>query len=302
MVSMDKKTKIIIASLAAALLLTSGLSIALNNRKNQLESALLESEGVRTYLMDYTRELSDQLDQAQADYGRLTQEYQQLEENKNQIVTERDAIKARGELFLAQKYYLADVLDWLGTRYGYADIEQMARAYGLFSGTELPKSCEVVTYDRYLRWASTRSTIFVATPVKLGWQPYNSVRENVAFGPDHWADQPGYVGSRGYEFRYPFIPGTYPWQEVHTTINVYEFEVEENIPPAEEIVQTVELECGYTGYITVFDEAAQTKKLSFSLGDFSGDIKLKYFTDLDQAVLVLTEAANIVIRELTSGW
>jgi hypothetical protein len=299
---MDKKTKIIIASLAAALLLTIGLSIALNNRKNHLETALLESEGVRAYLMDYTRELSDQLDQAHADYGRLTQEYQQLEENKNQIVTERDAIKARGELFLAQKYYLADVLDWLGTRYGYADIEQMARAYGLSTGTEMPRNCEVVTYDRYLRWASTQSKMFVVTPEKMGWTPFTSIRENVVFGSDH-NDKPGYVGSRGYEFRYPLVVGTYPWQEVHTTLNVFEFEVEKREQNPDQVISTVELDCGVHGYVYVSDDDAQTTRMEFVLGDFSGNVKLKYdYQDIDQTIALLTQAANVVIRELTSGW
>ena len=71
---MDKKTKSIIASLVVALLLTAGFSIVLNSRKIKLEAELLESEGVRAYLMDYTRELSDQLDLAHADYARLSQE------------------------------------------------------------------------------------------------------------------------------------------------------------------------------------------------------------------------------------
>ena len=299
---MDKKTKSIIASLVVALLLTAGFSIVLNSRKIKLEAELLESEGVRAYLMDYTRELSDQLDLAHADYARLSQEYQQLEENKNEIIAERDEIKARGELFLTQKYYLADVLDWVGTRYGYTDIEQIARAYGLYSGTEVPRSCDVVTYDRYLRWVSTRSKMFVVTPEKMGWTPLTSIRENVVFGPDHF-DQPGYVGSRGYEFRYPLVVGTFPWQEIHTTINVYDLEIEKAAADVSQLVATVDLDCGVTGYIYVDDDPDETKTIYFTLGNFDANVKLKYdYEDLDQTGEILIQAANKVIGELTSGW
>lgn len=299
------KSKVLTAILIVALILMTVATVLLTLETNRLERALLESGGMVSYLMDYSQEVNHDLASVESDLARLDEEYQKLQDEKIQVVAEKNKIETQAGLYRDQKYYFADVLDWVGTRFGYSDIGQMVRAYALATGQEAPGNCDVISPDRYLRWTSTRSMMFVVTPEKMGWSPYTywSIRENVVFGPEHRPDIGGYLGSRGYEFRYPLIVGTWPLQEVHTTLDVYELVVEESVQAPAQFVEMVDLDCGIAGYITISDDIDQTKTIYFTLGDFAANVKLKYdYEDVDQVVPLLTQAANIVIADLTNGW
>ena len=257
-----------------------------------------------TFILAYSKDKEAQLNIANEDLAQSRLENQGLNDQIVQLNAEKGEAEAQAALYRAQKYFFLDALDWVGKQYGYLDVEQMARLYSLSSGQNLPRNCEIESPERYEHWVSTRSTIFVVSPVKIGLSNYAwwSLRENVLFGPDHF-DEPGYIGSRGYELRYPLAPGTWPLQEIHTTINVYEDPVAENYWKLENYETVVDLNCGTKGYITVDNDVDETKTIYFLLGDFAANVKLKYYyNDFTGAVSFLTVAANAVIDDLTAGW
>lgn len=287
-----------IAALAILAVLSLFLGIMLLNARadNQELAQTLTDQVI------YGQQIRDQLATAQANLTILNQQYQTLQGERDQLTNENQQLQARSSLYQSQNYYLADVLDWFGRQYGYTDPIQLAKAYNEVKGTSLPLNCEPETADRYVRWAAPTSTMFVVTPKKMGWQNAGwSIRENVTFGPDHF-DTPGYVGSRGYELRYP-LTGSFPLQELHTTINAYETVVPLDFWGEHQAVAIVELNCGVEGTVTVSTDPDETKTIYFVFGGFAINVKLKYFFgDQDQAIAYLTQAANIIIDELFSGF
>ncbi|MEX2160971.1 MAG: hypothetical protein WD751_03570 [Anaerolineales bacterium] len=279
--------------------LSAFLGISLLNAQRETDELSLSL----TDLVVYSQQTNDKLATAEASLTALNQDYQVLQGDLDQLTLEKQEVETRASLYQAQRYYLAEALDWVGRQYGYTDPMVAARAYGSAKGQALPVSCEAETADRYVRWAAPTSTMFVVTPTKMGWSPYVgwSIRENVVFGPEH-VDAPGYVGSRGYEFRYPLM-GTLPLQEIHTTINVFQQSVSQSEGIPTDAIQQVALHCGVTGYLTTSTDRDQTKTLHFNMGGFKANVKLKYFSgDIGQAITYLTQAANIVIDELVSGF
>lgn len=314
----DRETKIrnvLIGLLVSATLIAMTLVFANNNLRKKLSL----QENVNEYLFAQVGEISAELEntrsalsQIEIEYASLSARYTELDDQHSSLQTNFDTVsealaaeQERLGVTREQKYYLADVVDWLGRGYLYLDLDKVLRLYTSRTGLNPPRTCEPVDPARYLRWgAQSNSSMYVITPEKIGWNPYVywSVRENVVFGPDHW-DHEGYVGSRGYEFRYPLIPGTRFQQEVHTTINVYEHQVSVDVIPFDRAeMLEVELECGVIGYIHATDDADLTKTIYFPFGYYDVNVKLKFDDDLDRAIPVLTQAANLVIMDLTNGW
>jgi hypothetical protein len=301
--TIDKSTllRIAVFALIAVLIgLCVYLGISLLNAQRERDELALSL----TDLVVYSQQTNDKLATAEESLTALNQDYQVLQGDLDQLALGKQEVETRASLYQAQRYYLAEALDWLGRQYGYTDPMVAARAYGSAKGQALPASCEAETADRYVRWAAPTSTMFVVTPTKMGWSPYVgwSIRENVVFGPGEHFDAPGFVGSRGYEFRYP-LTGTFPLQEIHTTVNVYQQLVSQSEGIPTDAIQQVALHCGVTGYLTTSTDTDQTKTLFFNIGGFEANVKLKYFPgDISQAITYLTQAANIVIDELVSGF
>lgn len=288
----------LIGALVVFLALSIFLWISFSNtskERDNLTQALTE-------LVVFSHQTSDTLAAREADLATLQQEYLALQGERDQLSSEKQQLEETASLYQTQKYFFADALNWIGRLYGYTDLDTLAFDYSQISHKNLPETCESETVARYEGWSAPSSTMFVVTPDKMGWPNYGwSIRENVTFGPDHLPD-PGYVGSRGYELRYP-LTGTYPLQEVHTTINVYESEVPQDYWSGREAVETVSLNCGVEAFITIADDPEKTKTIYFVFGDFGINVKLKYFFgEQSQAFTYLTQAANIVIDGLTAGW
>ncbi len=294
------------------------LSVAFVLTANSLRSQLILAQSQNLFLNDYVQDLSAQLGTAEADlaglesdYAALSQRYLDLEnehsglkEEYRVLVADWEAATARAQLYQDQKFYLTEVVDWLGRGYASAGFERALQLYQTSSGLAAPHGCEPVAPDRYLRWGTTpRSTMYVATPAKLGWNPnvFWSVREDVVFGPEH-RDFAGYLGSRGYEFRYPLIPGTRFQQEVHTTINIYDHLMPPPTQHESAAVAVVQLACGVTGYIRESGDADNTILIYFAVGNYDANVKIKFDPDLDHAMPILVQGANTVIMELTNGW
>lgn len=301
------QNKALIVVLGGCLLILALLSILLGIKlketHRELQVTQLQAEGIEAYLSDYAAGLQSQLTVTESDLAAQRRENEGLQEDVSLITAEKEGIETLTALYREQKYYLADALDWVGSQYGYDDIGEALRTYALSAEQDFPKDCVVIPANRYLKWQSIDSTLFVVTPEKMGLSPYTywSIRENVVFGPSH-RDIPGYLGSRGYEFRYPLVLGSRFQQEVHTTLDIYDFEIEKTARPPGQFQEMVELDCGIPGYVTVSDDDAQTTKISFVLGDFAANVKLKYEYDLPRAISLLKQAANVVIGELTSDW
>lgn len=287
-------TGLVLVSLVA---LSVFLGLSLKGSETELQGAVESLD----YLIIRSDVLTSDLAAAEAEIVELRAEIVSLEAEAEELIVGQQAFESQAQLYRSQKYYLADVLAWFGRNYGLVDVEHMVRTYQASSGQGLPESCEVSPAERYLRWAATNSQMFVVTPDKMGWTMFTnwSVRENVVFGPDHFPDEVGYVGSRGYEFRYPLVIGGSPQAEVHTTINVFDYVVDRVI--ADQTATAVELHCGVMAYYTS-NPTDNSSIIKFIVGDFDINIKLKYFSDFDQALLLLTQAANLVVDELTSGW
>ena len=299
---MKTKTALILSCVLALTL--AGTSIYLFSTLGETRTRLEQAEETLVFILDYSKEKDLQLDTANEGLAQSREENQGLNDQIAQLNIEKDEAETRAALYKAQKYYFLDTLNWIGKQFGYQDVGQMARVYSSSSGLTPPQTCEIETAERYQHWVSTTSTLFVASPVKIGLSNYAgwSLRENVVFGPEHF-DQPGYIGSRGYELRYPLIPGTWPMQEIHTTINAYENPVEEDYWQVENYDSVVDLNCGIKGYIKIDDDVDETKTIYFLIGDFAANVKLKYFyNDLPGALSYLTLAANAVIADLTAGW
>jgi hypothetical protein len=277
--------------------LSAYLAVSLRDTQAELQGAVESLE----VLLARSEILESDLTTAHAEIGSLQTEIVSLEGEAAQIEAEKQGVETQAQLYMSQKYYLADVLAWFGRNYGLVDVEHMVRSYQVSTGLGLPETCEVSAFDRYVRWAATNSQMFVVTPDKMGWTTYTnwSVRENVVFGAEHLPEENGYVGSRGFEFRYPLVVGGSPQAEVHTTINVFDYVVDR--PIAGEGDTPVELKCGVMAYFTP-NPTDNSSIIKFIVGDFDINIKLKYFSDYDQALVLLTQAANIVVDELTSGW
>lgn len=315
---MKDTMKALKAGLVMAILGILLLSVAFVLTTNHLRAELTLAQSQNLFLNGYVQELGGdlettqtELDGLEAEYAALTQRYLDLESEHSglkadyiTLTTAQQASVAQAELYQSQKYYLTEVVDWLGRAYASSDFERALQLYQASSGLAAPHGCEPVTPDRYLRWGTPpRSTMYVATPAKLGWSPYTfwSVREDVVFGPEH-RDFPGYLGSRGYEFRYPLIPGSRFQQEIHTTINVYDHLVD---PPSQHeslAVAVVELACGVTGYIRESGDADNTILIYFAVGNYDANVKIKFDPDLEHAMPILVQGANLVINELTNGW
>lgn len=308
------------AGLMAAILGILILSIAFVYTVNNLRAELALVQAQNLFLNEYVQELGTNLkqtetvlDSLETEQAALAQRYMDLESEHSGLKAEYIVLTAaqvaseeRAELYQSQKYYLAEVVDWLGRLYAGATLERALEMYERNTGLVAPHGCEPVTPDRYLRWGTLpRSTMYVATPAKLGWNPYSywSVREDVVFGPEH-RNLPGYLGSRGYEFRYPLIPGARFQQEIHTTINVYDYLVEPRHAYTSLAVAVVELACGITGYIqdSVDGDADNTFRINFTVGNYDANVKIKHTSDLESAMPILIGSANIVIEELTNGW
>jgi cell division protein FtsB len=295
------KSKILVILLSVAVILAIGANVFLWSAWQKAKVTLQTGAEVITNLMQINQDLSAQLSTLRADSNALEDETQALRLEIDQIETETDSLHDQADLNQSQKYYLADALDWYSQQYIFRDIGYLVDKFAVSTGNAPPASCEIAGPDRYQRWASTTSRMYEVTPEKMGWTPYKWIRENVLFGSDHQADEPNYIGSLGYEWRYPLVAGSWPFQEVHTTINVYTDEPKSE--STENAVQSVGLDCEIQGAIFVANDDAQTKRIDFGFGTISANIKLKYFYgDLNEAVPLLIQAANVVIHDFTFGW
>jgi hypothetical protein len=301
-VSEQSKTKTQLIALSAALALFVVVTIVLGFT---LSNVSAERDALITSLADLLQ-YSNQQDQILAntteELALLNQAHAQLEEEKASVDTALADSQSLAAQYQAQKFFFADELDWLGRLYGYTDLETLTTDYTSALGVQPPESCEAEPTERYVRWSPTISTMFVATPEKMGWPNYGwTIRENVTFGSDH-LDEEGYIGSRGYELRYP-LTGTWPLQELHTTINVYEHDVSPDYWSTDGAVETIELRCSTSGTYVVFDDVDETKVIYFTLGPYAVNVKLKYFYgEQADAFAYLEQAANVVIAGLTGGW
>lgn len=315
------KSKILVGILALATLLVLGLSgYFWSSWQNAATSKQGGVEAIAN-LLTVNQNLSQRLSSLQENLAALQSEVQTLAQEKDQLDQEIIEIETEVNLLRSQKYYLADVLDWYNQQYlyprpplnclditlscpnrtGARDVGYMADAYAKATGNPIPQSCEVASADRFLRWASLQSRMYEVTPEKMGWVSFSSVFTNILFGPDHAPDQPGYLGSLGYELRYPLVPGTWPFQELHTTINAYS--VEQNSEPKDGVLQTVELDCGIQGTVYQASKVDETKQIVFDFGTINANVKLKYFyKDLSEAIPILIQAANVIIHDFTIGW
>lgn len=314
------KNKILLVILALATLFVLGLSGYFWSSWQNAETSKQGGIEAITNLLIVNQNLSQRLNSLQENLAALQSEVQTLVQEKDQLDQEIIEIERVVNLLRSQKYYLADVLDWYNQQYlyprpplnclditlpcpnrtGARDVGYMADAYAKATGNPIPQSCEIASADRFLRWASQQSRMYEVTPEKMGWIPFSSVFTNILFGPDHAPDQPGYLGSLGYELRYPLVPGTWPFQELHTTINA--FSVEPILEPNNGL-QTVELDCGIQGYIYQGANVDETKQIVFDFGTINANVKLKYFyKDLSEAIPILTQAANVIIHDFTIGW
>jgi hypothetical protein len=161
-------------------------------------------------------------------------------------------------------------------------------------------SCQVVDPYQFMVLAAPPSEAFVITPEKLDYAGVDgfrrrgsfSIREDVVFDKTHWPDNPAYVGSRGYEFRYELTPhnNADPYQEIHTTISAYRGELGGGRPfPGMRCAQ-------FLGLQQSGDDAG-SHSLNFLLGNYSVNIKTKYLPAA-RAVPLLEAAAQIVYYEL----
>jgi hypothetical protein len=283
------------------------LFIQLDRSRHDLTTAT----NAMAFLLDHNKALEQQLTDTQqtladtqANLASSEESNRSLEDELAAVTDQRDEASARAELYQEQKFFEAEVMYWIGRQFGYTDLEDLTLSYSAATGMQPPQSCEPVTADRYNKWISTTGTIFVASPEKMGWSPYAgwSIRENVVFGPEH-LNAPGYIGSRGFEFRYPLVPGSFPLQEVHTTINAFDKDLDENYWQITDGIAAIDLNCGATGTITVATDTDETKTIYFVLENFAVNVKLKYFyNNLPEAERILTQAANVVIAGLTGGW
>ncbi len=154
-----------------------------------------------------------------------------------------------------------------------------------------------IATDQFLERAIVGSRDFVITWEKLGL-PYAdwSVREDVVFDANH-SDEPNYLGSRGYEFRYNLHPAQY-YQEFHTTINVYSTPT---LPAAlgsrTVLVNYVDLGHGVIGYISQAADGANTIRIDFAAGNYQVNVKLKYSTS-EIAIPLLVQSGQVIVAEL----
>lgn len=293
--------KILNIVMAILLVMAIGLSVFLWSSWQKAEASLQTGTEAITNLIQINRDLDGQLSSSESELSELGGEYKSLGLQKDQLIDEKGNLQDTVALLQSQKFYLADVLDWYDQQYIYRDIGYVVDSYSKATGNQPPQTCEFATADRYQRWASLTSRMYEVTPEKMGWTPYTWIRTNVLFGSDHRPELPDYVGSLGYELRYPLVPGSWPFQEVHTTIDV--FTVAHESTATGTAAQVVDLACGIKGYIYLSDDDAQTKRIDFHFGTISANVKFKYFyKDLNEAVPLLTQAANLIIHDFTIGW
>lgn len=302
-----KSRPLLLYGLIIVSILLASLSVylwfSLDKKKQEFE----ELSTLLTQTLVTSQQTKDELDASHVQIAALEGAQEVLEGERDQLADENAAAAELASLNESQKFVLADALNWIARRAGFTDPLLAIEAYAatVTEPVEYPAGCQPISHERYVHWAAPISTLFVATPGKMGW-PSNvgwSIRENVVFGPGEFFDAPGFVGSRGYEIRYP-LTGSFPLQELHTTINVFDYEVDarEGIP--EEATQAVALNCNVTGYLV--DESATAEDrgmvLYFNIGGFESNVKLKFFDgEPGDAVGYLTTAANVVIDQLTSG-
>lgn len=154
----------------------------------------------------------------------------------------------------------------------------------------------LVSTAKFFKKATTATRTFVITPAKLGWSKTNwTIRENVVFGADHW-DEPNYLGSRGFEFRYDLHPAAH-WQEIHTTINVFSAAAPAWDYGDKKVIKTVALGNGVTGTLVSSGDADNTFVIYFVTGGFQVNVKMK-FSVKSTAVPILVKAGKIIVAEL----
>lgn len=315
------KSKTLNIILAFATVAVIGIGVYLWFVWQKAEARKQEVVGAVANLLVINQNLNQNLNSLQDSLSSLQNDYQDLVSEKDQFNQEINQLDTETNLLRSQKYYLADVLDWYNRKYldprppiyclnvgvpcpsssGAGDIGYMVNTYAEATGNPIPQTCEFAPADRYEKWASLQSRMYEITPEKMGWAPFNSVFTNILFGPDHEPEAPGYVGSLGYEIRYPLVIGSWPFQEIHTTVNVYT--VEQNLKLKESAVQTVELDCGVQAQIFLFKDGPATKQIVFAFGTVNADVKLKNFhKDVSEAIPILMQAANVIIHDFTLGW
>jgi hypothetical protein len=298
----SKQTSILLIGLGLLLVAAIGVSIFLGVNLSKVGA---ERDALVTSLSEvlaYSSDRDQRLAERESELANLKGAYSALEHERANLASALDVSQTQADLYRAQKFFFADELAWLGQQFGYSDIQTMSMDYEQLSGIHAPQSCEPEPIDRYLQWSPPTSTMYVVTPRKMGWPNYGwTIRENVTFGPEHLSD-PGYVGSRGYELRYP-LTGSFPLQEIHTTINVYDANVALDYWSGKGSVEDVPLNCGIIGQLQIAGDVDNTKTIYFTLGGYAANVKLKYFYgELSEAAAYLAGAANIVIDGLTGGW
>jgi hypothetical protein len=302
-----KQVPWLLYGLGAASVLFLVLSIYLWLSLNDKTRSFNELSDLLAQTLVVSQQTQDSLDATSAQLTTLQGEHQTLQAERDQLAVQSAEFAALASLNESQKFVFADGLNWTARQLGYTDPLLAIEAYNatLTEPVAVPNSCIPMSSDRYEHWASPLSTLLVASPGKMGWPTYVgwSIRENVVFGPGEHFDAPGFVGSRGYEIRYP-LTGSWPLQELHTTINVYDHEVghHEGIP--DEATQEIALNCNVTGYLRDASATSEDRGmvLYFNIGGFESNIKLKFFDgQTSDGVGYLTRAANLVIDQLTSG-
>ena len=148
-----------------------------------------------------------------------------------------------------------------------------------------PANC-LVRPEEFFARAVVGSSDFVITPASLDYTGDWSIREDVVFGAEHW-DSPGYLGSRGFEFRFEGTPNDTSdyFQEIHTTINVYA----SPRPAAPDV---------FSGPAP--NDRDQTVMLEFTLGFYEANIKTKFVSEAE-ATRLLPLLVAMVVAELQSG-
>ncbi len=283
------------------------LSVYLWTALNKKSTDFNELSDLLAQTLVESRQTQDTLSATAADLASLRSEHEALQVQYDELVGQNTDLAELAALNESQKFVLADTLNWIARRTGFTDPLLAVEAYEatLPEPSEYPNGCEPMSAERYVHWAAPISTMFVASPIKVGWSPYVgwSIRENVVFGPGEFFDAPGFVGSRGYEIRYP-LTGSFPLQELHTTINVFDYEVgqREGIPDG--ATHEIALNCNVVGYLR--DESATSEDrgmiLYFNIGGYESNIKLKFFDgESSMAIEYMATAANVVIGQLTSG-
>ena len=148
-----------------------------------------------------------------------------------------------------------------------------------------PASC-LVRPEEFFARAVVGAGDFVITPAKLNYTGDWSIREDVVFGAEHW-DHPGYLGSRGFEFRFEGTPSNDSdyLQEIHTTINVYD----SPRPAAPSVLSG-----------PAPNDRDQTVMLEFTLGFYEANIKTKFVSEAEATRLLPVLVAKVV-AELQAG-